>query len=238
DENFIMTYDQQKENAEYTQAYNQGLQLLLQGIIPQPGERYPEENYWAMMQIFNNNIANETTFGQHSNAHMLITKKVTNYFNKNKEIQFSDKKGITKPREWVVFNVYDRKYLKENFKGFTHMYRKGKPRTKEEKYKNKYTKKTPGRKKDYTKNRPQNKTKEYSKEEKEDAFARLLAARVAKFEKDKKKATQKETKTQDTFGEGKYPRRTKEVDEPMVFYTQKKYQEYQEYLKAKQAYLA
>ncbi|CAG8856225.1 22720_t:CDS:1, partial [Gigaspora margarita] len=92
--------------------------------------------------------------------------------------------------------------------------------------------------------RPQNKTKEYSKEEKGDAFARLLAARAAKFEKDKKKALKEETKPQDTFGGGRYPRRNntkyckhcktnthttedcyshraKEVDEPMVFYAQK-----------------
>ncbi|CAG8854998.1 32958_t:CDS:1, partial [Gigaspora margarita] len=85
---------------------------------------------------------------------------------------------------------------------------------------------------------------EYSKEEKGDAFARLLAARVAKFEKDKKKAIKEETKPQDTFGEGRYSRRSntkyckhcktnthttkdyyshraKEVNEPIVFYAQK-----------------
>ncbi|CAG8854565.1 39369_t:CDS:2, partial [Gigaspora margarita] len=200
----------------------------------------------------------------------------------NKEIQFSDKKGRNKPRKWVVFNVHDGKcfacgkkghYMKdcpdkEKFKGFTHIYKKGKPKTKEEKHKDKYTKKTPGRK-DYTKDRPQNKQmKEYSKEEKGDAFARLLAARAAKFEKDKKKALKEEIKPQDTFGGGRYTRKSntkyckhcktnthttedyyshqaQEVDEPMVFYTQKRndtgyqeYQEYQEYLKAKQAYLA
>ncbi|CAG8776996.1 6377_t:CDS:1, partial [Gigaspora margarita] len=62
DENFIMIYDQQKENAGYTQAYNQGLQLLLQGIIPQSEKRHPEENYWAMMQIFDNTIADKALF--------------------------------------------------------------------------------------------------------------------------------------------------------------------------------
>src|SRR5260364_22980 len=134
---------------------------------------------------------------------------------------------------------------KEKFKGFNHMYRRGKPRTKEEKHKIKYHKAIPRRKKDYTKEKPHNKqTKEYSKEEKGDAFARLLAARAAKFEKDKKKAIKEDTKPQDTFGGGRYPRRNntkyckhcktnthttedcyshraKEVDEPMVFYAQK-----------------
>ncbi|CAG8640626.1 26976_t:CDS:2, partial [Gigaspora margarita] len=283
DESFIMTYNQQKENAGYTQEYNQGLQLLLQAMIPQPGERHQKENYWAMMQLFDKNISNEIAFWdalkrtyayyKESSIGAILCKqiKATNYFNKNKEIQFSDKKGRNKPREWVVFNVHNRKYFvcgrkgyyikdcpnKEKFKGFTHMYRKGKPKNKEEKHKNKYTKKTPGRKKDYTKDRPQNKTKKYSKEEKGDAFARLLAARAAKFEKDKKKAIKEDTKPQDTFGGGRYPRRSntkyckhcktntyttedyyshqaKKVDEPMVFYAQKNnndtgYQEYQEY---------
>ncbi|CAG8776992.1 6376_t:CDS:2 [Gigaspora margarita] len=68
------------------------------------------------------------------------------------------------------------------------MYRKGKPRTKKEKHKTKYHKVVPGRKKDYIKDKPHNKqTKEYSKEEKGDAFARMLAARATKFEKIKKK---------------------------------------------------
>ncbi|CAG8849963.1 45107_t:CDS:2 [Gigaspora margarita] len=131
--------------------------------------------------------------------------------------------------------LYERLPDKEKFKEFTHMYKKGKPRTKKEKHKDKYTKKTSGKKKDYTKDRSQNKTKEYSKEEKGDAFARLLAARAAKFEKDKKKALKEETKPQDTFGGGRYPRRsntkyckhcktnthTTEDYKPMVFYAQK-----------------
>ncbi|CAG8843964.1 22387_t:CDS:1, partial [Gigaspora margarita] len=62
DESFIITYNQQKENAGYTQEYNQGLQLLLQAMIPQLGERHQEENYWAMMQLFDRNISNETSF--------------------------------------------------------------------------------------------------------------------------------------------------------------------------------
>ncbi|CAG8855275.1 21189_t:CDS:1, partial [Gigaspora margarita] len=191
-------------------------------------ERHQEENYWAMMQLFDRNISNEGSFWdalkrtyayyKESSIGATLRKqiKTTNYFNKNKEIQFSNKKERNKPREWVVFNVHDGKcfvcgrkdhYMKdcsdkEKFKGFTYMYKKGKPKTKEEKHKDKYTKKTPGRKKDYTKDRPQNKTKEYSKEEKRDAFARLLAARAAKFEKDKKKAIKEHTKPQDTFGGG------------------------------------
>ncbi|CAG8842793.1 13186_t:CDS:2, partial [Gigaspora margarita] len=168
--------------------------------------------------------------------------KATNYFNKNKEIQFSNKKGRNKPREWVVFNVYDRKSQNQR-----------------KKHKDKYTKKTPGRKKDYTKDRPQNKTKKYSKEEKGDAFARMLAARAAKFKKDKKKAVKEDTKPQDTFGGGRYPRRSntkyckhcktnthttedfynaKTIDEENNDTEYQEYQEYQEYLKAKQAYLA
>ncbi|CAG8846638.1 7595_t:CDS:1, partial [Gigaspora margarita] len=233
-ESFIMTYNQQKENAGYIQEYNQGLQLLLQAMIPQPGKRHQEENYWAMMQLFDRNITNEMAFWdalkrtyayyKESSVEATLRKqiKTTNYFNKNKEIQFSNKKGRNKPREWVIFNVHDRKWFacgkkghymkdcpdKEKFKGFTHMYKKGKPRSKEEKHKDKYTKKTPSRKKDYTKDRPQNKTKEYSKEEKRNAFARMLVARAAKYEKDKKKAIKEDTKPQDTFGGGRYPRRS------------------------------
>ncbi|CAG8856735.1 32587_t:CDS:1, partial [Gigaspora margarita] len=130
----------------YTQEYNQGLQLLLQAMIPQPGERHQKENYWAMMQLFDRNISNEGSFWdalkrtyayyKESSVGATLRKqiKTTNYFNKNKEIQFSDKKGKTKPREWVVFNIHDRKcfacgrkghYMKdcpdkEKFKGFTH----------------------------------------------------------------------------------------------------------------------
>ncbi|CAG8847835.1 32283_t:CDS:1, partial [Gigaspora margarita] len=185
------------------------LQLLLQAMIPQLGERHQEENYWAMMQLFDRNISNETAFWdtlkrtyayyKESSIGATLRKqqKATNYFNKNKEIQFSDKKGRNKPREWVVFNVHDGKcfacgrkghYMKdcpdkEKFKEFTHMYRKEKPKTKEEKHKTKYYKAVPGRKKDYTKDKPQNKTKEYSKEEKGDAFARMLAARAAKIKR-------------------------------------------------------
>ncbi|CAG8820869.1 35701_t:CDS:2, partial [Gigaspora margarita] len=178
-----------------------------------------------------------------------------------------------KTKEWVVFNVHNRKcfacrrkghYMKdcldkEKFKEFTHMYRKGKPKTKEKKHKDKYTKKTPGRKKNYTKDRPQNKTKKYSKEKKEDAFARLLAAKAAKFEKDKKKVIKEDTKPQDTFGGGRYPRRSntkyckhcktnthttedfynaETINEENNDTGYQEYQEYQEYLKAKQAYLA
>ncbi|CAG8856141.1 28350_t:CDS:1, partial [Gigaspora margarita] len=123
DESFIMTYNQQKENAGYTQEYNQGLQLLLQAMIPQPGERHQEENYWAMMQLFDRNISNEGSFWdalkrtyayyKESSIGTTLHKqiKTTNYLNKNKEIQFSDKKERNKPREWVVFNVYDGKYF-------------------------------------------------------------------------------------------------------------------------------
>ncbi|CAG8847558.1 33154_t:CDS:2, partial [Gigaspora margarita] len=234
DKSFIMTYNQQKENAGYTQEYNQGLQLLLQAMIPQPGERHQEENYWAMMQLFDRNISNENAFWdalkctyayyKESSIGAMLCKqiKATNYFNKNKEIQFSDKKGRNKPREWVVFNVHDRKcfayrrkdhYMKdcpdkEKFKGFTHI---------------------------------------------------ILAARAAKFEKDKKKAIKEDTKPQDTFGGGKYSRRSntkyckhcktnthttedfynaETIDEENNDTGYQEYQEYQEYLKAKQAYLA
>ncbi|CAG8857122.1 26929_t:CDS:1, partial [Gigaspora margarita] len=88
----------------YTQEYNQGLQLLLQAMIPQPGERHQEENYWAMMQLFDRNITNEGSFWdalkqtyayyKESSVGAILRKqiKTTNYFNKNKEIQFSDKK--------------------------------------------------------------------------------------------------------------------------------------------------
>ncbi|CAG8793001.1 9278_t:CDS:2, partial [Gigaspora margarita] len=119
---------------------------------------------------------------------------------------------------------------KEKFKEFTHMYKKGKPKAEEEKLKDKYTKKTPGRKKNYTKDRFQNKTKEYFKEEKGDAFAKMLVARTAKFEKDKKKAIKEETKFQETFGEERYPRRIYNA-ETIENEDINENQEYQEYLK-------
>ncbi|CAG8757191.1 17100_t:CDS:2 [Gigaspora margarita] len=286
DENFIMTYNQQKENAGYTQVYNQGLQLLLQGMIPQPGERHPEKNYWAMMQIFNRNITDELQFWEalkyayayykesSVGATLRKSQKATNYFNK-KEVQFTDKKAKGKLCEYIIFNVHDGKcfscgkkghYMrdcpdKEKFKGFTQIKRE---------------------------DRPEVTTEKYSKKEKGDAFTRMLATRAAKFEKGKKKA-EEENKPQATFGEGRYPKqdkskfcencrtyshntadcyshRAKEVKDPIVFYAQKqkkqqyrnnnyqnyrrkqiynaettdqdisKYQGYQDYLKAKQAY--
>ncbi|CAG8601127.1 2569_t:CDS:2 [Gigaspora margarita] len=130
------------------------------------------------MQLFDRNISNETAFWD-------ALKCTYAYY-----------------KESIEFNVHDGKLFacrrkshymkdcpdKEKFKGFTHMYRKGKPRTKEEKHGTKYHKAVPGRKKDYTKEKPHNKQpKEYSKEEKGDAFARMLAARAAKFEKKKRK---------------------------------------------------
>ncbi|CAG8825492.1 422_t:CDS:1, partial [Gigaspora margarita] len=54
--------------------------------------------------------------------------------------------------------------------------------------------------------KPQNKTKKYSKEKKRGTFAKILVARAAKFKKDKKKAIKEETKPQDIFGGGRYPR--------------------------------
>src|SRR5260363_468754 len=119
-------------------------------MIPQPGERHQEENYWAMMQLFDRNISNEIAFWdalkrsyayyKESSVGAILRKqqKTTNYFSKKKEIQFSDKKEKNKPREYVVFNIHDGKYFgcrkkghymkdcpdKEKFKGFNHMYRR------------------------------------------------------------------------------------------------------------------
>ncbi|CAG8719614.1 35863_t:CDS:2 [Gigaspora margarita] len=172
----------------YIQEYNQGLQLLLQAMIPQPGE----------------SSVGATLYKQ---------QKATNYFSKNKVIQFSDKKGRNKPREWVVFNVHDGKCL-------SYIFGEGKyPRRSNTKYCKHYT------------------TNTHTKEDCYLHRAKEVDEPIV-FYAQKNKWQQRSQRFNNNNIRNNYRRKQVYNTETIEDKNISKYQEYQEYLKAKQAYLA